>query len=259
MFRGCPALTAVTVPYGVDRIGKEAFSGCAALTTVTLSNDMGLIEENAFAGCKGLNDVFFNGTADEWTAIGIKTGNDALSGARKHFGTAMTPLAVTGVEVVKTDDRSVTLQWKPAKGATEYRVYSMKAETQTYELLATVTHAPCEITGLTPGTTYALAVEAAAVTTEQTLAAEKSDPVMVTTTEPTQKPGDVDGDNEITSADARLSLRASVGLEKDIVKGSAAYLAADADGDGEVTSGDARLILRSSVGLEDLLKFRSNK
>ena len=70
-----------------------------------------------------------------------------------------------------------------------------------------------------------------------------------------QKPGDVDGDGELTSADARLSLRASVGLEKDIVKGSAAYAAADADGDGEVTSGDARLILRASVGLEDASQF----
>ena len=59
----------------------------------------------------------------------------------------------------------------------------------------------------------------------------------------------------MTSGDARLALRASVGLEKEIVKGSAAYLAADADGDGEVTSGDARLILRASVGLEDASQF----
>ena len=69
--------------------------------------------------------------------------------------------------------------------------------------------------------------------------------------QPAQKPGDVDNDGEITSADARLALRASVGLENTITPGSDAYLAADADGDGEVTSGDARLILRASVGLED--------
>ena len=72
---------------------------------------------------------------------------------------------------------------------------------------------------------------------------------------PKRTPGDVDGDGSVTSADARLALRTSVGLEKDITKGKAAYLAADADGDGEVTSGDARLILRASVGLEDAGKF----
>ena len=70
-------------------------------------------------------------------------------------------------------------------------------------------------------------------------------------------PGDADGDGKLTSADARLALRASVGLKEagDVEKDSAAYLACDVDGDGKVTSADARLILRASVGLEDAGKF----
>lgn len=63
--------------------------------------------------------------------------------------------------------------------------------------------------------------------------------------------GDVDGSGKIESADARLALRASVGLET--LTGDA-FTAADADLDGEITSADARLILRASVGLEDLHK-----
>jgi len=61
--------------------------------------------------------------------------------------------------------------------------------------------------------------------------------------------GDVDGDSSVSSADARLALRNSVGLEKfteDMTK------AADIDGAG-ISSSDARLILRASVGLEDLM------
>ena len=133
----------------------------------------------------------------------------------------------------------------------------MKADTQAWELLATVTEIPCEIGGLTPGTAYAIAVEAAAVTAEETLTAEKSDPVIVTTAAPALAPGDADGDGRLTSADARLALRASVGLKEpgDVEKDSAAYLACDVDGDGKVTSADARLILRASVGLEDASKF----
>ena len=59
------------------------------------------------------------------------------------------------------------------------------------------------------------------------------------------------------SADARLALRASVGLtdKGDVEKDSAGYLACDVDGDGKVSSADARLILRASVGLEDASKF----
>ncbi|MBR5424118.1 MAG: leucine-rich repeat protein [Clostridia bacterium] len=63
------------------------------------------------------------------------------------------------------------------------------------------------------------------------------------------KPGDVDGDGEITAADARLALRRSVTLEN-YTEGTREYLACDADADGSVTAADARMILRASVGLE---------
>ena len=60
--------------------------------------------------------------------------------------------------------------------------------------------------------------------------------------------GNVDGNGIIDYADARLTLRASFWLEKDIVKGTDAYLAADVDGNDELETADARLILRASVG-----------
>ena len=61
--------------------------------------------------------------------------------------------------------------------------------------------------------------------------------------------GDVDGDGEVTSGDARLALRASVQLEQ-YAPGSAQFLAADADGNGVIESSDARTILRVSVKLD---------
>ncbi len=60
--------------------------------------------------------------------------------------------------------------------------------------------------------------------------------------------GDVDADGRITASDARLALRASVGLEE-YTAGSAKFVAADADRDGVITAADARLLLRVSVGL----------
>ena len=56
--------------------------------------------------------------------------------------------------------------------------------------------------------------------------------------------GDVDGDGKVTASDARLILRAAVGLEKiDTARG-------DLDGDGKITSSDARDALRIATGLE---------
>lgn len=69
-------------------------------------------------------------------------------------------------------------------------------------------------------------------------------------------PGDIDGDSKATSADARLALRASVGLEQ---FSAAQKTSADVDFDGKITSADARLILRASVGLEKLGTKQSEK
>ena len=59
--------------------------------------------------------------------------------------------------------------------------------------------------------------------------------------------GDLDGDCEVTAADARLALRYAVGLEQ--MNADIAAIG-DMDGDGKLTAADAREILRKAVGLE---------
>lgn len=61
--------------------------------------------------------------------------------------------------------------------------------------------------------------------------------------------GDADGNGQITAADARLILRASVGLHTPMVFRKTLY---DIDNDGKITASDARTVLRASVGLEKL-------
>lgn len=61
--------------------------------------------------------------------------------------------------------------------------------------------------------------------------------------------GDADSDGKISSGDARLALRASVGLETltaDFI------MRCDADANGKVESADARTILRTSVNLDSI-------
>ncbi len=62
--------------------------------------------------------------------------------------------------------------------------------------------------------------------------------------------GDADGDGALTSGDARIALRLSVGLESFGAE-SPRYIAANVDASDGLSSGDARLILRAAVGLED--------
>ncbi len=57
--------------------------------------------------------------------------------------------------------------------------------------------------------------------------------------------GDVDGDGKVTASDARLILRAAVGLE------NIALESGDIDGDGKITSADSRDALRIATGQEE--------
>ncbi|MBR6779610.1 MAG: dockerin type I repeat-containing protein, partial [Clostridia bacterium] len=61
-------------------------------------------------------------------------------------------------------------------------------------------------------------------------------------------PGDINGDGEILSSDARKALRSAVGLEN--LQG-AYSTAADVDATGGIAVADARKILRASVHLDD--------
>lgn len=63
--------------------------------------------------------------------------------------------------------------------------------------------------------------------------------------------GDVDGDGFVKSQDARLALRASVGLES--LTDEEKKLA-DVDCSGDIKAADARSILRAAVGLEELTR-----
>ena len=65
-------------------------------------------------------------------------------------------------------------------------------------------------------------------------------------------PGDVDGDGDVKTADARLALRISIGLEPALTPDTPEYKAADVDGKPGVTTNDARSILRAAIGLEKL-------
>ena len=58
--------------------------------------------------------------------------------------------------------------------------------------------------------------------------------------------GDIDGDGEVTAADALLALRTAMGMME---LTEAQFEEADVDGDGEVTAADALLILRASMNI----------
>ena len=76
---------------------------------------------------------------------------------------------------------------------------------------------------------------------------EPTEPQPTDPIEPEMTLGDLDGDKQITSSDARLALRAAVKLE---TLDEAKTKAADVDKDNQITTSDARKILRVAVKLD---------
>ena len=68
-FYGCTSLESVTIPSTVTSIGEYAFRDCYSLESVTIPKVVTSIEKFAFNSCASLNDVYYYGTAAEWSAL----------------------------------------------------------------------------------------------------------------------------------------------------------------------------------------------
>ena len=275
-FHGCYSLNEVSLPQGVTEISDRAFYFCGNLTSVTIPDSLKSVGSYAFEECDNLTDVYYDGTEEQWKAITIEKHNLPLSRYAtihyNHFAhvpgeaekvtikAATCTAAGSYVEQIyctlcgKELSRNTIEQ--PATGH-NYGAWEQLDDTQHQRVCANDnTHVEKENHAWDDGkitTEPTQTKEGVKTFTCTVCGATKTE--SIPKAEPERNVGDVDGDGKLTSADARLALRASVGLEPDITAGSDAYLAADADGDGKVSSADARLILRASVGLEDPKTF----
>ena len=71
-FRDCSTLTSVAIPAGVTSIGSHAFYGCSNLESITFAEGSQLtsIGSSAFQVCSNLETIYYNGTEEQWNAIG---------------------------------------------------------------------------------------------------------------------------------------------------------------------------------------------
>lgn len=86
-FYKCSGLEAVIIEEGLTTIGESIFAGCTSLRSVVIPESVTYIGIYAFSNCP-ITDVYYNGSAEQWSAIEIKTdygANDTIIKARKHF------------------------------------------------------------------------------------------------------------------------------------------------------------------------------
>ncbi len=74
------AVKSLVVKDGVTSIGDNAFYGCSALTTMTLPLSLKKIGMNAFGECPATESIYYEGSVRQWKSIDIYDGgsNDGL-------------------------------------------------------------------------------------------------------------------------------------------------------------------------------------
>ena len=85
MFFYCKSLTSVTIPDSVTTIDYQAFAECDSLTSITIPVSVTTISDGAFQYCDALADVYYGGSAEDWTKVSIASGNDSVSNATIHY------------------------------------------------------------------------------------------------------------------------------------------------------------------------------
>ena len=121
-FLRCDKLTNVTIPEGVTALESMCFGLCSGLTSVTIPRSVTRIDSMAFYSCGKLQDVYYNGTREQWDAIQIDPeNNDALLNATVHcLGPVITgqPADQTGAVnstvsfTVAAEGEGLTYQWQ---------------------------------------------------------------------------------------------------------------------------------------------------
>ncbi len=79
-FEGDAALEEIKLTEGLETIGAFCFSGCTSLGTVYLPASLTKIEASAFYNVGSLK-INYAGTEEQWNAINVANGNEALASA----------------------------------------------------------------------------------------------------------------------------------------------------------------------------------
>ncbi len=68
-FHGFNNVIGITIPSSATTIGYNAFSKCSLLTSITLPSSVTTIGYDAFSGCTSLENVYYEGTIEDWCNI----------------------------------------------------------------------------------------------------------------------------------------------------------------------------------------------
>lgn len=84
-FYGCSVLEKAILLTGVKNIGQKAFFACEQMKFIEIPKSVTAIEWAAFQYCDNLQDVYYEGSEEDWKKINIGELNEWLTNATVHY------------------------------------------------------------------------------------------------------------------------------------------------------------------------------
>ena len=252
-FYDCPNLEKVSFPSSLEQIGRYAFYRCVSLKEAVIPSNVSFIGDYTFLGCTALSKlklpVALSSISDytfmscvNLTELDIPAGVDSIGSAAfaecRRLRSVAFPQGLRILKINAFSNCEGLRQIRISPALNDIKMYAFSGCRNLTDVYYTGTETEWKNALIDPSNTYLLNAKMH----YNWKGALPELPL----------PGDPDGDGVVTPADARMVLRACVGLDGTVKPGTKAFLAADADRDGTLTPADARLILRASVGLEFL-------
>ena len=93
VFQGNDKVTDIILHSNIRGIPQGAFRGCKNLRSITIPKGVRRIGKDVFAGCDSLEDVYYEGTIEEWEKVEIYTGKRVVELGELIPGTPVCELA----------------------------------------------------------------------------------------------------------------------------------------------------------------------
>ena len=139
-FYSCRNLVSAKISSGMNTIGRTLFANCVSLKEIEIPESVTHINKEAFYSCTGLTDVNYRGSREQWNAITVLTGNEALSKAQIHYNYGKFAIITQPADQHKKLGETATFTVE-ATGAVSYQWQRIKSGATTWSNISDATSA----------------------------------------------------------------------------------------------------------------------